>query len=293
LGYKGYEKFRIISLFKTSAVLSLLSQFKPQKLISQGSKFMRSPTNILAPTIQPVGLNMAVSAGQVYVNNTLGSVPPTIVVLTANATNFIFLNTTSGAIQVSTSAFPAPSYPIATVFTTDRRVGSYSDSRPDVFLATGSGGGSPNFSDAEIPAGAINGSNRTFTLANTPNPAASVQLYLNGVFQQQNFDYTITGVTITFAGAPLTGDSLETFYRFAGSGGAVPNFSDGELATGSINGINRTFILANIPSPALSLVLYLNGVFQQQTTDYALSSNTITTAVAPMNGDILEAFYRF
>jgi hypothetical protein len=254
---------------------------------------MRSPTNILAPTIQPTGLNMAISAGQVYVNNTLVNVPPTIVILTANTTNFIFLNTTSGAIQINTSGFPAPCYPIASVQTTDRRVASYSDSRPDVFLAGGSGGSSPNFSDAEVPTGLINGSNRTFTLANTPSPSASLQIFLNGIFLEQNFDYTITGSAIIFAVAPQNGDILEAFYRFAGSGGAVPNFSDAEIPSGLINNSNRTFTVSNAPSPALSLVLYLNGVLQQQSTDYALTGATITFGVAPQNGDILEAFYRF
>jgi hypothetical protein len=254
---------------------------------------MRSPTNILAPTIQPVGLNMAVSAGQVYVNNTLVSVPPTIVILTANSTNFIFLNTTSGAIQVNTSGFPTPCYPISAVSTGDKKVASYTDSRPDVFLGAGSGGSTLNFSDGETPTGLINNSNRIFTLTNIPSPSLSLQLYLNGVFQQQTQDYTLSGASIAFAVAPQLGDILEAFYRFVGSGGGIPNFSDAETPAGAINNSNRTFTLANSPNPALSLILYLNGILQQQTTDYTLSASTVTTATAPQAGDVLEAFYRF
>jgi hypothetical protein len=175
---------------------------------------MLSPTNILAPSIQPVGLNMAVSAGQVYVNNTLVNVPPTTVVLTANATNFISLNTSTGAVQINTSGFPQPCYPIATVFTDNRQATSYTSARPDVYLAAASGGGSPNFSDAEVPSGSVNGINRTFTLSNAPNPALSLALYLNGVLQQQTTDYALSSSTITTASPPQIGDVLEAFYRF-------------------------------------------------------------------------------
>ena len=43
----------------------------------------------------------------------------------------------------------------------------------------GSGGGGvlPSFSDGEMPAGTINGSNTVFTLAFTPSPAASLDLF--------------------------------------------------------------------------------------------------------------------
>lgn len=76
---------------------------------------------------------------------------------------------------------------------------------------------SPMFSDEEVPSGAINGSNTTFTLANAPNPSASLQLFLNGVLQAQGAgeDYTLSGSTITFTVAPSTGDLLLCWYRFS------------------------------------------------------------------------------
>lgn len=74
----------------------------------------------------------------------------------------------------------------------------------------------PSFADAEIPAGAI-GNNPTFTLANAPNPAASLILVRNGEVQEQGAtgDYTLAGTTITFsvASEPETGDSLMAWYR--------------------------------------------------------------------------------
>jgi hypothetical protein len=71
-----------------------------------------------------------------------------------------------------------------------------------------------NFVDKEIPSGAINGANVTFTLANTPT-SGSEHAYLNGVLQESGAgnDYTITGAVITYLTAPLTGEKLRVSYR--------------------------------------------------------------------------------
>jgi len=68
--------------------------------------------------------------------------------------------------------------------------------------------------DKEIPTGLINGSNVTFTLANTPI-LGSEHLYRNGILQEEGAgnDYTISGATITYLTAPLTGDKLRVTYR--------------------------------------------------------------------------------
>ena len=76
------------------------------------------------------------------------------------------------------------------------------------------GGGGATFVDLETPAGLINGSNVTYTLANTPI-AGSVHLYLNGVVQEASAgnDYTISGATITMLAAPKTSSKLLASYR--------------------------------------------------------------------------------
>lgn len=70
-----------------------------------------------------------------------------------------------------------------------------------------------NFVTEETPSGSINGSNTTFTLANTPT-AGTVKLYLNGVRQKSGAgnDYTITTNTITMTTAPVSGDVLLVDY---------------------------------------------------------------------------------
>jgi hypothetical protein len=65
----------------------------------------------------------------------------------------------------------------------------------------------------ETPSGSINGSNTTFTLANTPT-SGTEQVYLNGILQEPGAgnDYTISGATITYLTAPATGDRLRVSY---------------------------------------------------------------------------------
>jgi hypothetical protein len=83
-------------------------------------------------------------------------------------------------------------------------------------IASGSGGGTANFSYAEVPSGSINGSNVTFTLAHTPNPSAGLDCRLNGLGQRVggSDDFTLATATITYNAAPLTGDTLVCWYPY-------------------------------------------------------------------------------
>lgn len=65
----------------------------------------------------------------------------------------------------------------------------------------------------ETPTGTVNGSNTTFTLANTPI-AGTEEVYLNGLQQEPGAgnDYTISGATITYLTAPVAGDKIRVSY---------------------------------------------------------------------------------
>ena len=77
-------------------------------------------------------------------------------------------------------------------------------------------------------------------------------------------------------------------------GGAGPQFSDGEVPGGTVDGANATFTLANPPTPATSLVLFRNGIAQQPGTDYTLTGSSIQFlgGAVPQPGDALLAWYR-
>lgn len=89
------------------------------------------------------------------------------------------------------------------------------------------------FIDGETPAGVVDGSNRSFTLANAPDPAESLTLYRNGIRQKAGLDFTLNGATITFAAAatPQGGDVLVAAYRMPGAG--YPVASAGGDLTGT------------------------------------------------------------
>lgn len=86
----------------------------------------------------------------------------------------------------------------------------------------------PNFIDAEVPAGTVDGANKTFTLANAPS-GTSLMLFRNGLYLTTGFDYTLTNSTVEFVpgAVPHLGDTLTASYRVdpasAGSVGALSN----------------------------------------------------------------------
>jgi hypothetical protein len=83
---------------------------------------------------------------------------------------------------------------------------------------TGGGGGVlPLFADSETPSGSVNGTNTVFALSFVPSPAASLELYRNGLFMKPGTDYTLNANVVTFlnASTPQLGDSLAASYRYA------------------------------------------------------------------------------
>lgn len=67
----------------------------------------------------------------------------------------------------------------------------------------------------ETPSGTVNGSNVTFTIANTP-ATNSLKVYVGGVRMKAGSpgDYTLSGSTITFATAPDNGAIILCDYRY-------------------------------------------------------------------------------
>jgi hypothetical protein len=98
----------------------------------------------------------------------------------------------------------------------------------------------PTFVDNEVPAGQIDGSNTTFTLADAPTPPSSLQIFRNGVFQKPGLDYSLSGNVVNFTtiAVPQVGDVLLASYRLSGSGQA------GAAAGGALTGY--------FPSPSLA-----------------------------------------
>lgn len=163
---------------------------------------------------------------------------------------------------------------------------------PGLSLDSGLSAVTALFADAETPAGAVNGSNVTFTLANIPAPAASLRIFLNGVEQTVGTDFTLAIGTITFTTAPAVGDQISADYRYFTVTSFNVGLVDNETPAGTLDGVNAVFTLANTPAPTVAIRLYVNGVRQLQGTNFTLAGNTITFTTAPLSTDILRSFYR-
>ena len=57
-----------------------------------------------------------------------------------------------------------------------------------------------------------NGSTVNFTLANAPYSENTMQVYINGVYQQRN-TYSVIGTVLTFSEAPPSTSSIEVLYN--------------------------------------------------------------------------------
>jgi hypothetical protein len=101
--------------------------------------------------------------------------------------------------------------------TTGQVLQSFGATASPQWVATSSlgiSGSSVTFVDSETPTGTVNGSNTAFTLANSPSPAASLQLFVNGqLMVSGGVDYTLSGANITMVTAPPTSSVIRAWYR--------------------------------------------------------------------------------
>ena len=78
------------------------------------------------------------------------------------------------------------------------------------------------------------------------------------------------------------------YYGGGGGGGFTPIYA--EVPSGTIDGVNNTFIFLNVPL-ANTVRLFLNGLRLMQGEDYSVSLATITMSTIPYPGDILMGDY--
>ena len=88
------------------------------------------------------------------------------------------------------------------------------------------------------------------------------------------------------------GSTAVTYVQDGSGTLSTSNYVTEETPSGSINGSNTAFTLANTPT-AGTLKLYLNGLRLKSGAgnDYTLSTATITMTTAPVSGDVLLADY--
>ena len=167
-------------------------------------------------------------------------------------------------------------------------------------------------SDATVPlVEHFNGdsSDVTFSLVRTPPNQSSILVFVDGVFQRGSGNaYTLSGATITFTAAPPTGTNNITVHYVATQNNSVPTVTDGSITNASIN---LDYSNATYRSPTVdvatqtssfsapqtgaatwtikqpnttayydvnSVLVILNGIMLTPTTDYTISTTTLTLA---------------
>jgi len=105
--------------------------------------------------------------------------------------------------------------------------------------------------------------------------------------------HNVPSVVPSTAGNILTSDGTDWT---SAAPGAAPNYATREVPSGTKNGTNPTFTLANTPVSG-SEMLFLNGILLNvgAGNDYTISTNTLTmlTAAIPESTDVLLCSYRY
>lgn len=120
--------------------------------------------------------------------------------------------------------------------------------------------------------------------------------FSNYIETRQSAGGTLDGSELLIAsknGESVSFTTQELIDEVAGGGGGAVDFVDKETPSGSINGSNTAFTLANTPV-AGSEHIYLNGILLESGggNDYTISGANITMLTAPVSGDRLKASYR-
>jgi hypothetical protein len=146
-----------------------------------------------------------------------------------------------------------------------------------------------SFIDREKIQGLVDGINKNFSIQYLPS-LNSEHLFLNGLLQDKNDDYVISGKNITFIVTPPKNSKLRCSYRTYSD----INFVDREEPIGETNGINTNFTLSILPK-LNSEHIYLNGLLQDSgiDDDYTISGKIITFNIPPPIGSRVTVSYRY
>ena len=126
------------------------------------------------------------------------------------------------------------------------------------------------------------GSTVTFDLQNSITDEDQTQIYIDGVYQEKS-TYSISGTTITFTTAPISGHSVEVISISSINTGPTVLYQDNFTGNGS----DTAFTLGQIIDNEIKTFIFLNGVYQFKNT-YTVDGTTLTFDTAPANGVAIE-----
>ena len=139
------------------------------------------------------------------------------------------------------------------------------------------------------------GSTQGFALDSTPSDNDAVQVYLNGVYQIKDAaNYSISGSTLTFVDAPVTGTDIEFVHFAITSGGGGGISWDSTVKTSAFTAVAGEGYFVNTTSAAITVTLPSSPSAGDEVTivDYAgtADTNNITiTSSDKINGSTDDA----
>lgn len=105
---------------------------------------------------------------------------------------------------------------------------------------------------------------------------------------------TMNRISATVTSLTTTVNTLTGLVNGLATGTVNTAFVDGEVPSGTQNGTNALFNLANTPAAASTLMVYRNGVLLASGIDYSLNGSAITfvSRQAPQASDVVQVYYR-
>lgn len=147
------------------------------------------------------------------------------------------------------------------------------------WVAQSGGGGTASYASITIDNFTGNGVQTDFTLSVTPSSEADITVNYNGALQLHSA-YTLSGNTLTLSEAPSNGSYLEVTSI---TGLTAANNASFTTRTYTGDGTETEFTVTN-GTTVSSVLVTENGVLQVPTTDYTISSTTLTFTTAPASG---------
>lgn len=147
----------------------------------------------------------------------------------------------------------------------------------------------------ETPSGEVDGTNDTFVFQHVPDPRNSLMMYVNGVLQSLDNDFSLSANSVIFLYPPLSASKITATYAYSDIPVIGKNTSWLEIPSGLIDGENSIFSSVNEPVPQTAMMLFINGVLQRQGSlfDFTMSGSQITTSVPPLSGSSVVVNYPY
>lgn len=152
-----------------------------------------------------------------------------------------------------------------------------------------------NFSTIQETLAVTSPDQRSFTLSHTPAFPSAVLMFINGVKQTFGIDFVLISSFVIYSAANgvhlVSSDVVDFYYLVSSLSGVAEDVISEIISTTDVG--QKTYVLTQIPSSPSSVIVFANGVMQNQGIDYVFSGQSIVFNILTFNppDDVIEAYY--